>query len=106
MIVPVWGLHRDENYFNEPDEFWPERFSRENLEPFVDMPYLGFGSGPRGCIGIRVGRIQVKLALILLLRKFRFELDDKHSEQKIEISAKALFTAPANGINLKVKNRL
>lgn len=51
VIIPVIALHRDPQYFPNPDVFDPERFSDENADKIVPFTYLPFGEGPHGCIG-------------------------------------------------------
>lgn len=50
-IIPVFGLHRDADYFPEPDTFKPERFTEENKTTIKSHTYMPFGEGPRNCIG-------------------------------------------------------
>lgn len=49
--IPIMALHRDPEYFPDPDKFYPERFSDENKNNIVPFTYLPFGTGPRNCIG-------------------------------------------------------
>lgn len=51
LVIPVLGLHRDEEYFPDPERFDPERFSKENKRKIPQFSYLPFGEGPRICIG-------------------------------------------------------
>lgn len=51
IMVPVYGMHHDPNYYPNPKKFDPERFSDENKENIQNFTYLPFGSGPRNCIG-------------------------------------------------------
>lgn len=60
--IPVVGIHRDPDYYPDPDRFDPERFSvsrKHSIKPFT---YLPFGSGPRNCIGID---LSIYLAILL-----------------------------------------
>lgn len=51
LILPVIGLHRDPDFYPNPDKFDPENFSyeKESLRP--NGVYLPFGDGPRRCLG-------------------------------------------------------
>ncbi|KAM8934732.1 cytochrome P450 3A29-like [Pelodytes ibericus] len=71
-VIPVNVLHRNPEFWPEPEEFRPERFSKENKynqDPYVFLP---FGSGPRNCIGMRFALVTVKLAIVALLQNFTF----------------------------------
>lgn len=51
VLIPAYGLHRDPEYFPNPEKFDPERFSKENKSKIWDYTYIPFGDGPRICIG-------------------------------------------------------
>lgn len=42
---------RDPEYFPNPDEFDPDRFSEPNKANIKTGTFLAFGNGPRQCIG-------------------------------------------------------
>ncbi|CAG9772146.1 unnamed protein product [Ceutorhynchus assimilis] len=77
--IPVWGLHRDPDYYPDPDVFDPERFNEENKLKRPDFTFLPFGEGPRMCIGLRFGMLQSRVGLISLIRNFSFSLNKKTS---------------------------
>ncbi|KAL4230713.1 hypothetical protein ACF0H5_011088 [Mactra antiquata] len=55
----VWSLHRDEKYWECPDDFVPERFSTENKTNIEPYSFLPFGAGPRMRIGQRFAILEI-----------------------------------------------
>ena len=51
ILIPLWSLHHDPQYFPDPEKFDPERFSPSNKELIKPYTYMPFGEGPRVCIG-------------------------------------------------------
>ena len=51
LFIPIIALHRDPNYYPDPESFDPERFSDDNKHNINQLTYLPFGIGPRSCIG-------------------------------------------------------
>jgi cytochrome P450 len=46
VLVPTWLIHRDERYWQQPEEFIPERFGDKRVEMGTDnAPYLPFSLG-------------------------------------------------------------
>ncbi|KAM6121667.1 cytochrome P450 3A29-like [Phoenicopterus ruber ruber] len=72
VMIPAYVLHRDPEYWPEPEEFRPERFSKENKESIDPYTFLPFGAGPRNCIGMRFALLIMKVAVVFLLQNFSF----------------------------------
>uniref|UniRef100_A0A8C4W4Z5 unspecific monooxygenase n=1 Tax=Gopherus evgoodei TaxID=1825980 RepID=A0A8C4W4Z5_9SAUR len=72
VMIPPSILHRIPEYWPEPEEFRPERFSKENKEMMDPYVYLPFGAGPRNCIGMRFALLSMKVAIASLLQNFTF----------------------------------
>lgn len=102
IIIPVAAIHRDPKHFPHPNEFQPERFNGEMIANKSFVPYFPFGEGPRFCIGMRLAKLQIKIGLVLLLQKFRFELDQQHIGKVLQIDPRSIAKLPIGGINLKV----
>lgn len=51
ILIPIYSIHHDPQYYTDPEKFLPERFSDDNKEQIKKYTYLPFGDGPRTCIG-------------------------------------------------------
>lgn len=67
LVISVLGLHYDPEYFPDPQNFDPERFSEKNKGNINPHTYLPFGEGPRTCIGQYMFFILCVLHLIVSL---------------------------------------
>lgn len=63
------GSHFSTKYFKDPFAFRPERWESEcdSLHPFA---FIGFSAGPRTCIGKQLALLQVKIALVKLIKRY------------------------------------
>uniref|UniRef100_A0A8P4G5Z6 unspecific monooxygenase n=1 Tax=Dicentrarchus labrax TaxID=13489 RepID=A0A8P4G5Z6_DICLA len=103
VMVPVYALHRDPELWPEPEEFKPERFSKENKQNINPYTYLPFGFGPRNCIGMRFALVMVKLALVEVLQNYSFSVCAE-TEIPLKMDAEGL-VGPLNPIKLKLVTR-
>jgi cytochrome P450 len=74
VIVFVYGAHHAPRYWEEPERFDPERFTKANDKLQTPFTYLPFGAGPRGCIGGNYAMLQILMILSTILRRYDFEL--------------------------------
>lgn len=54
VFIPVWSIQHDAEFYPNPKVFDPERFSEDNggAKKYKDLgAFLGFGDGPRICLG-------------------------------------------------------
>ncbi|KAF2904571.1 hypothetical protein ILUMI_01618 [Ignelater luminosus] len=77
VIIPIFGIQRDPEYYPNPDKFDPERFSPGNKAKRHAFTWLPFGEGPRECIALRFGLLQVKVALVALLKTYKYTLNSR-----------------------------
>lgn len=74
--IPIHSIHRDSDYYDEPDQFKPERFFPENFRNIHSHAYIPFGSGPRICIGMQWTLVISKLALVQMIHNFKFHIHE------------------------------
>ncbi|XP_058122527.1 cytochrome P450 6A1-like [Anopheles ziemanni] len=73
VIVPVYAIHHDEEYYPDPERFDPERFTPEACGARKPYTFLPYADGPKMCVAHRMGKMQVRLLLAMLLCRYRFE---------------------------------
>ncbi|XP_037904183.1 probable cytochrome P450 6a13 isoform X2 [Hermetia illucens] len=102
VLIPAYSIHRDPDIWPDPEVFDPERFAPEQVKERHPMAFLGFGDGPRNCIGARFGQMQSRIGLVSLLRNYRFEICDK-TPTVLEYSMTTPILTPKGGLWLKVE---
>lgn len=98
LTISQWVMHRDPRFFDQPEEFKPERWSNnleKNLPAFV---YFPFGGGPRQCIGQSLAMTEMILILAVLAGGFEFTL----LADPPVIPWPSLTIYPRNGIRVRV----
>lgn len=101
VLLPTLSMHRDADYYENPHEFHPDRFNEVSLAA-KDRPYFPFGDGPRSCIGKKMGKMQVKVGLAMMLQSFKYDLKDDSKNCELEFAPANLLLSPNAEILLHV----
>ncbi|XP_071477324.1 cytochrome P450 2U1-like [Diadema antillarum] len=73
LFANIWQILRDKRYWDQPEEFKPERFlSRDGQLLKVDE-FVPFSTGRRVCLGEQLGRMELFLFFSSLLHRFTFK---------------------------------
>ena len=64
-------LHRHADFWEEPEEFVPERFSDEGIAARPKHVYMPFGGGPRVCLGKYFALTELQLVLATIVQRYR-----------------------------------
>ncbi|KAL8474182.1 hypothetical protein ACS0TY_030852 [Phlomoides rotata] len=104
VFVSVYNLHRSPYFWDNPDDFEPERFKVQKSsqvegwagfdpsrspgalypnEIISDFAFLPFGGGPRKCVGDQFALMESTIALAMLLQKFDINL--RGSPESVEL---------------------
>jgi cytochrome P450 len=102
VIVYVYGAHHAPRYWQNPENFDTERFTKANDKLRTPFTYLPFGGGPRGCIGGNYAMLQILMILSDLLRKYDFQLTPG---QTIEARPMVILR-PKHGIRMTFTNTI
>ncbi|XP_017066115.1 probable cytochrome P450 4p3 [Drosophila eugracilis] len=71
IVVHVFDIHRNPEYWDSPDEFRPERFFPENSQNRHTYAYIPFSAGQRNCIGQKYAMQEMKTLLVAVLKQFQ-----------------------------------
>jgi len=102
--VPIYAIHHMDEYYENPSEFNPDRFSpdvKANRNPLTFLPFV---YGPRNCIGMRFALLEIKLTLAMLLKNFEFSPCDK-TEIPLSVASLSGLLKPKNPVWLTIKSR-
>ncbi len=71
LLLSIPALHHDPRHWPQPQRFDPRRFTDFSTDGMMQAHHLGFGGGPRSCIGRRFALLEGVLVLAGVLRAFR-----------------------------------
>jgi hypothetical protein len=90
VVANVWSIHLDKKLWGEDaEQFIPERWDPDaDRLPKDPYAYQPFGLGPRQCMGMKFGLLEIKLMYCHLLKRFEICRNEK---TKVCVHKKFLF---------------
>ncbi|KAK2148412.1 hypothetical protein LSH36_499g02031 [Paralvinella palmiformis] len=78
IAIPVYTLHHNPDYWTDPGKclFQNGRFLPEERSSRTPYTWLPFGTGPRNCIGMRLAMMEIKVAMVTLVKHLEFHVTD------------------------------
>ncbi|KAK4435791.1 cytochrome [Sesamum alatum] len=102
VMVNIWAMGRDPEYWHQPEIFQPERFENSSTD-FLgnNFEYIPFGAGRRICPGMNFGLANVELPLAQLLYNFDWKMPKGMSPDDIDMTeAEGIAVSRRNGLFL------
>ncbi|GFR73027.1 cytochrome P450 3A29-like [Elysia marginata] len=104
VLANVWSLHRDPEYWDDPETFRPERWlTEQNCKRKSSFTYLPFGAGPRHCIGMRFATIEAKITMVKIVQSFQIQMAHDSKEDLDLISRGAI--VPEKDVKIRLVKR-
>ncbi|TRW92830.1 cytochrome P450 [Candidatus Methylobacter oryzae] len=97
-IFSIYNLHHHPDFWQQPEQFDPERFLNNDSRRFVFMP---FGTGERVCIGNHFALLESQVLLGMMLRHFDVQLlSNEETEAEMAVTIK-----PKGGLPVRLVAR-
>jgi len=101
LMVPQWGVHRSERFYDDPETFDPERWKPERAGERPRFAYFPFGGGPRHCIGKHLAMLEAQLITATTASQYRLEFQ---GETPLELLP-SLTAHPRQKMSMHVQER-
>ncbi len=101
IMLCQWILHRDARYFDQPEQFSPDRWDEELEKRLPRYAYFPFGGGPRLCIGSSFAMMEAVLILATIASRYQLKLVAGHSVTPMP----SITLRPKEGIKVEVASR-
>ena len=78
VVMSPWIMHRDRRFFENPEQFDPDRWSGQAAQQLPRFAYFPFGGGSRLCIGASFAMMETNILLATIAQRFQLHLIPGH----------------------------
>jgi cytochrome P450 len=101
IAISPYYIHRHTGFWENPEQFDPERFNEENIKQRNKYAYIPFSAGPRRCIGDFFAIVEAQIHFGLMTRYFTLE---HVADQPVELQP-AVNLRTRHPIHMRIKPR-
>ena len=101
VMLPQWGVHRSERYWDDPETFEPKRFSPERRADRPRFAYFPFGGGPRHCIGKHLAMLEAQIIVATVAGEYELAFE---GDRPLELLP-SLTMHPRQEMSMRVRDR-
>lgn len=105
IMINAYALHHNPHVWEDPETFDPLRFTVENKTDRSPYAYVPFSAGPRNCIGMNFAMAEMKIAVAMILRRFKLSVN-KENQVTSEDLFPEIMLRTRKGIRLNLTPRL
>ena len=99
MFISSYAMHRNPTYWNNPQDFIPERFIGANINKMDH--FVPFGAGKHICIGQHIALPMLTLAISNFINRFEYNIENLDKIHGIALST----LKPNIPVQMKLKTR-
>jgi len=74
LNIPIYAIHRHPDFWEHPNEFYPEHFLPEAVKQRDKFAYMPFSLGQHRCIGEYFAIMEIQMVLMRIYKNFKIEL--------------------------------
>ncbi len=73
LMLPQWVVHRSARWYDNPEQFNPDRWRADQRSQRPRFAFFPFGGGPRHCIGKQFSMLEATVILATVGQTYRLE---------------------------------
>ena len=98
LNIPVYAIHRHPDFWEHPNEFYPEHFLPEAVKQRDKFAYMPFSLGQHRCIGEYFAIMEIQMVLMRIYKNFKIELTTQEPMEFIPL----VTLKPKHAIQLQI----
>lgn len=101
VVLAPFLTHRSKDFWENPEQFYPERFLPSERKKIIQGSFYPFGLGPRSCIGSLFAGMEAKIILSTIVQNFEWSIDNLQEQE----SDAGISLRPSNNIVMNFRRK-